>query len=291
MKKLLSILLISVLAIGLFVGCGKDEEAEPASDENVDVTTPEDNEDATYEDGVYFATEDGFSEKSGWKYAVTLEVEDGVITSAKWNGAHVDGGKDKVTRSQDGEYVMVEGGTPWHEQAAVAEEFLLENQDPTAITYNDDEGHTDDLAGVSIHVIEFFDLAEKALEAGPVGYGKYVDGAVHSEEPEFNEKTGWKYTFDGTVISGYLVAANWNGVHKDGGDDKNTQSVNGEYVMVEGGTPWHEQAAAAEAFLIENQDPAAITYNDDEGHTDDLAGVSIHVIEFFTLAEEAVELR
>jgi hypothetical protein len=61
---------------------------------------------------------------------------------------------------------MVEKGgaqAEWHEQAKAAEAYLLEVQDPTAIEYTDDEGHTDAISGVSIHVIEFFDLVEKAL--------------------------------------------------------------------------------------------------------------------------------
>ena len=52
----------------------------------------------------------------------------------------------------------------WHEQAEAATAHLIEIQDPTSITYVDDAGHTDDIAGVSINVDTFFELAEKALE-------------------------------------------------------------------------------------------------------------------------------
>lgn len=58
---------------------------------------------------------------------------------------------------------------------------------------------------------------------------------------------------------------------------------------------WYEQAEAAEAWLVENQDPAAFAefYTDDEGHTDALttdggAMVSIHVVEFFDLVAKAL---
>ena len=51
----------------------------------------------------------------------------------------------------------------WHEQVAKAEAHLIKTQDPEKISYIDDEGHTDDIAGVSIHVKEFFDLAKQAL--------------------------------------------------------------------------------------------------------------------------------
>ena len=53
--------------------------------------------------------------------------------------------------------------------------------------------------------------------------------------------------------------------------------------------PWFEQAQAAEAHLLDIQDPTAIEYTSDEGHTDAISGATIHVVEFFTLAEEALE--
>jgi len=283
-NKILALGLSLILATGVLAGCG--QEQAPANNDNIEQPQEKDQATGTYEDGIYFAQEENFAE-NGWKYMVTIEVEDGKIVSAKWNGANKEAGKDKVTRSIDGEYVMTEDGTPWHEQAAAVEEYLLETQDPTKIEYVDDKGHVDVISGVSIHVVEFFDLAEKALANGPVEKGPYKDGYYHAEEKEFAEN-GWKYMVDVTVVNGNIVAASWNGVHKDGGDDKVTRSINGEYVMTEDGTPWHEQAAVAEAHLLETQDPTDIEYIDDKGHVDVLSGVSIHVVEFFELAEEAL---
>ena len=243
-----------------------------------------------YEDGFYFAAEDSFSE-SGYKYVAMLEVEDGQIVDAVWNGAYIEGGPDKVTRSASGQYGMLARGgarSEWDEQAALAEEFLLKTQDPTAVKYTDEEGHTDDISGVSIHVKEFFILADKALKAGPTKRGPYIDGAYHAEEPEF-AANGWKYFVDITVLGGNIVAVSWDGINKEGGDLKKTRSKNGEYVMVEGGTPWHVQAEAVQNNIIKTQDPTKITYIDDAGHTDDITGVSIHVIEFYELAEKALE--
>lgn len=288
-NSILALGLSLVVATGLLAGCGQNEE--PANKE----TTQQENQQAAdknqsesnYEDGTYFAQQD-FDENSGWKYMVTIEVKDGKIVAADWNGAHKDAGKDKKTLSKDGEYVMVEGGTPWHEQAEKMEAFLIEKQDPKAITYTDDQGHVDVVSGVSIKVADFFKLAEEALAGDPVEKGPYKDGSYHVEQKEFDENSGWKSTVDITVINGNIAAASWNAVHKDGGDDKNTQSANGQYVMKEGGTPWHEQADAMEAFLIEKQDPKAVTFTDDQGHVDAVSGVSIKVAEFFELAEEAL---
>ncbi|MCF7944067.1 MAG: hypothetical protein K9L75_00850 [Spirochaetia bacterium] len=295
----ISVLLIFSLAavMLLFTQCSKEEEApapapEPTEEAEEQVTEEAPTvEAADYEDGIYFAQEDGFSEKTGWKYMVTLEVEDGEIVSAEWNGANVEGGLDKKTTDKMGMYNMVAFGgaqAEWYEQAEKAEQFLLENQDPAAITYSDDEGHTDDIAGVSIHVVEFFDLAEKALAQGPTGLGPYEDGRYFAQAMEF-AGSGWKSTVDLTVVSGRIVAAYWDAVN-EAGESKKVASEEGDYGMVAKGgaqAEWHVQAEEAEKFLLDNQDPAAITY-DEEGYTDDLSGVSIHVNDFFELAEKAL---
>jgi len=291
--KWLILALSAIMSLSFIVGCGSD--ADEASGEKTNENDDATNEEAgNYEDGIYFAQEDGFSEKTGWKYVVTLEVEDGEIVSADWNGAHKSGGDDKKTASENGDYGMVEKGdaqSEWHVQAEKAEAHLLDTQDPTAIEYSTDEGHTDAISGVSIHVVEFFDLANQALENGTVGKGPYKDGAYYAEEDSFSEKSGWKYTASLTVINGNIVAADWNGVHKDGGDNKDTVSENGEYGMVENGgaqSEWHVQAEEAEAHLLDTQDPTAIEYSTDEGHTDAISGVTIHVVEFFDLADQAL---
>ncbi len=234
-----------------------------------------------YKDGVYFAQEDQFG-KTGWKYNVTIEVKDGKIVKAVWNGANVNAGKDKVSLSKAGEYGMEKGGAkaPWYEQAAAAQEYLLKTQDPTAITYKDDEGHTDAFSGASIHVIEFFTLAEKALAAGPVGYGPYKDGFYHAEQPEFDH--GYKYFVDVTVTSGYIVAVNWDGLAEDGTNNKAQKSMDGEYGMMASGNamaPWFEQAAAVEANLLATQETAM---------PDAVSGASIGLDPFYALLNEAM---
>lgn len=287
------IVLMTIFAL-IVVGCsGEEESASASSSESSSTSSSEATSVDGYEDGIYFAQEGSFSERTGWKYMVILEVEGGEIVSATWEGANRDGGTSKVTRSESGEYGMVENGgaiAPWFEQAAAAEAYLLETQDPTAIEYTDDEGHTDAISGATIHVIEFFTLAEEALAAGPAGYGMWEDGHYFAEEPEFGGN-GWKYNINLTVVGGRIVAANWNGVSQEGGTDKKTRSMDGEYGMVENGgamAPWYEQAHAAEAYLLEIQDPSAVEYSDDEGHVDAISGATIHVIEMFTLAEEAL---
>lgn len=303
--RVLSIVLLAVL-VALFAGCSGSDEAETASpaadDTAADDTAANEAEEAAagdaalpaeYEDGVYFAQEDAFDERTGWKYMVILEVEGGEIVSATWEGANRDGGTSKVTRSENGEYGMVENGgamAPWYEQAAATEAYLLETQDPTDIEYTTDAGNTDAIAGATIHVVEFFTLAEEALIDGPVGYGMWQDGHYRAEQAEFSN-SGWKYTVDLTVVGGRIVAANWNGIPEDGGTLKKQRSMDGEYGMVENGgamAPWFEQAQAAEDYLLEIQDPTAVEISE-TGHVDAITGATIHVNEMFELATEALE--
>lgn len=127
--------------------------------------------------------------------------------------------------------------------------------------------------------------------AAPEPAGAYKDGTYHAEIKDFDAKTGWKDSVDITVAGGKITAVVWNGTHKDGGDDKVNASKNGKYPMVEQGgaiAPWHEQAALTEAYLIQTQDPTAVKYTDDAGHTDAISGATLKVKDFFTLAQEAL---
>ncbi|TLS51951.1 FMN-binding protein [Paenibacillus antri] len=297
---------ITLLA-GALTACGGGNAADPAEDavqgsggaaveQPVEEPAPAEPavEEAKYADGVYYAEAAEFAEKSGWKEIVGLKVEGGKIVSVTWNGLHRDGGLDKKTSSEEGLYGLVAKGgaiAEWHEQAAKAEQFLIETQDPAAIAVKDD-GTTDAVSGVTVGVDEFVTLVTEALEAGPVEAGPYKDGSYHTEQAEFDANSGWKYMVHVTVLNGKIIAVNWNGVHKDGGDDKKTQSKNGVYAMVEKAgaqAEWHEQALKMEQYLLETQDPAKINLTDEEGHTDAVSGVSIKVGEFQRLVAEALE--
>ncbi len=306
MKKTASILLSLTLLLGLMTACGggsKDNEPAanapavetPAASSNsagTDAPAEEPADEAKWADGVYYAEGD-YAEKSGYKEILALKVEGGAITGVNWNALHKDGGLDKKTLSEEGKYGMKAKGNAqaeWHEQAAKLEQFLLEQQATDAITL-DAEGKTDAVSGVSIGAGEFVALVNEALAAGPVEAGPYKDGSYHSEAAEFDAKSGWKETVHVTVMNGNIVAASWNGVHKDGGTDKVTRSKDGEYGMKANGgaqAEWHEQAAKAEQFLLEKQDPAAIPFNAEDGKTDAISGVSIHVNGFVELAGQAL---
>lgn len=253
-------ILLALVSFGLLVSCGEGE-------------TTASNESATYEDGVYFAIQDSFAD-SGWRYNVTLVAEDGKITDASWNGSNINAGVDKVTLSESGGYPMVSAGgasAEWHEQAAEVEKAFIASQSTDV---------PDAISGATIGYGDFFELAEKALEAGPVGYGPYKDGVYHAEGSEFDN--GYRYFIDITVTSGYVVAAHWDAYAEEGEKLKAQISADGEYGMVENGgamAPWFEQAHAVEEYLIDSQSTTK---------PDAISGASIHTDGFFALAQEAL---
>lgn len=118
----------------------------------------------------------------------------------------------------------------------------------------------------------------------------YQDGFYYAEADQFDEKSGWKYVVGLTVENGKIVDVEWTGLHKDGGIDKKTLSMQGKYGLVEKGgaqSEWHEQAEKVEQFLLDTQDPAAIQVKDD-GTTDAVSGVTIKVNDFTMLVEKAL---
>jgi major membrane immunogen (membrane-anchored lipoprotein) len=228
---------------------------------------------AGFEDGVYFAMEDGYSD-SGWRYNVTMVVEDGEVSEVSWNGSNINGGVDKVTLSENGGYPMVERGgamAEWHVQAKTVEDFFLAEQSTE---------QPDAISGASIHFDEFYALVNEAVEAGSVGYGPYRDGNYTASDAEFHN--GWKYFVDITVISGYAVSAHWDAEPEEEGTNKAQRSKDGEYGMVENGgaiAPWWEQARAVEEAFIASQSTDA---------PDAISGATITIGGFFELAEQAL---
>lgn len=269
---------------------------------------------AAYTDGVYFAQEDAFA-GSGYKYFVVVTVSGGKITDAYWGGTNVQPNGDKRKMSENKQYGMVKFGKAasyWYEQAEAAEKWLIANQNPAAMEYTDDHGHTDMLktdggAGVSIHVIEFYSLVEKALSgtAVPAGSFKANDYVVKVKMPAGN--TGWATAADFIVANGTIVDVNYNSVYsnKPSEDGKNAayfgkdsdgkvdatkplskDQIGEVYGMKKAGSQfeWNEQAAKVEDYILKNQ---AIFAANADGKTDAIAGVSVHVNEFIEIFNKA----
>ena len=93
-----------------------------------------------------------------------ITFEDGQAVDIKIDV--VTDGKSKVEESKAGNYVMKEREeNAWHEQIALLEAFLKENNfDLTKVTLSDDAGHTDAVAGVTIKVPDYIKAVEEALK-------------------------------------------------------------------------------------------------------------------------------
>lgn len=116
----------------------------------------------------------------------------------------------------------------------------------------------------------------------------YMDGVYEAEAEAY--ENGWKDKVTITVTEGKIVDVVWNGTAEDGGSDKKTRSMDGEYPMVaEGGAQdeWYVQAGRMEQELIDTQSVDAIVVTSD-GYTDAVTGVTIHVNGFVALAQEAL---
>lgn len=292
MKKHTILLVVVVLLASLFtVSCAKGP---------------------SYEDGVYFA-QDEIS--ASWTYFVTVTVEKGKIVDAYWGGTNFVPQGDKRVQSENHEYGMVaysEAASYWYEQAEAAEAWLLKKQDPAAFEefYTDEDGHTDELetdggAMVSVHVVEFFELAAKALASDPVPAGDYGDTTVVTARGAVGDK-GWEELAEFIVVNGTIVAVDFDALFSNEyvaeGDDSNAnyfvvkedkvtaqskdQLMEAYGMVAYGGTEleWYQQAELLEAYVVENQDIYALT---DDGRADGVAGVSVHANGFVALFEEA----
>lgn len=277
----MAVTLVALFAISCTSSKTEPIATEPAGDKD------------SYKDGVYFAQEDIFAEGSGYKYFVVVTVADGKITDADWGGTNVQVLGNKRTLSEKGNY-----GMDWHSQAAAAEKWLLENQDPTKMKYTDDEGHTDVLTtdagtAVSIHVVEFFELVAKALESKPVAQGTYTTPAdyVATSTLPVDDK-GWEYRGDFIVVNGTILSTNFNSVFKgeltdktaiyfkadkDGKPDATKPSSKVELKEAYG-MDWDKQAAKVNDFVVKNQGLTA----------DTVAGVSISIDQFNELFKTAL---
>nr|WP_308742591.1 FMN-binding protein [uncultured Anaerocolumna sp.] len=231
---------------------------------------------AALADGTYTAEAKEF-DKGGFKSTLSLTVADGKITEVIWDAYNEDG-EFKSLLSADGGYVMTDNGPTWQEQAVALAEYVISNQ-----SFNipvDDGGKTDAVAGVSISISDFINLASQCLaQASP----KTLKDGTYTVEGQ--ESQGYTSIVTLVIENGKVTSVVWDG-RNAAGEYKSYLSAVGEYVMVEGNPTWKEQADSLAANVIENQSTKGIVL-DESGKTDSVAGVSINVSEFVSLVEEA----
>jgi hypothetical protein len=173
MKKLFALFAILTLAVVL-AGCGKKTE-------------------------YYFAVAD--EPGNGYIYYAILEKKGDKIVSATWDGYHIDGGEASkcagVTKADCGsDYGMEARATKgeWNEQAKAVTDWVVENNS-LDVTF-DADNVAEEISGATIHSKEFFDLAEEALENGPVAKGEFENGFFYVE----GDKADKTYTIKKSAV-------------------------------------------------------------------------------------------
>lgn len=139
------------------------------------------------------------------------------------------------------------------------------------------------IAAIAVLFMAFAMVATVAAQA------KIADGFYYAEDSAFSS-SGWKDQVVLEVKGGKIVSVNWNGISGQGLMDKKTESAAGRYGMIKAsklGKEWHEQAAAAEKYLVSTQDTAFAKFSAD-GKTDAIAGASMTVKGFFDLVKKAL---
>ena len=240
-------------------------------------------------DGVYEAENADYDEK-GYKDTMRLVISDGKVTELVWDNVDREG-NSKAQASLDGEYVMTEEGLTWAEQAELLAEYVIREGDVKGLDM-DEAGKTNAVAGVSISINGFLELAAELLEeagrstGGTAAVSGLNDGTYQAEGADFDEK-GYKDTMKMVVTNGKITELVWDNLDQEG-NSKAQASLKGEYVMTEDGLTWAEQAELLAAHVMKAGDVNGLKM-DESGKTDAIAGVSISINGFIDLAEEVLE--
>ena len=265
---------------------GMTLEAGDAGEEQEDSQEPQADplDGAVFADGTYEAKADA-PDDNGFTEQVTMTVENGKITEMNWDSISEDGTK-KSDLAKNGEYVMTEDGLNWAEQSQALTDAVIENQSLGFLTM-DEQTKTDAVAGVSISVGSFEQLARQCMEeaAGISPALTLTDGTYEAQADEADDN-GFTEQVTMTVANGKITEMNWDSISEDG-TKKSDLAKNGEYVMTEDGLNWAEQSQALTDAVIENQSLDFLTM-DEQTKTDAVAGVSISVGSFADLAQQCI---
>ncbi|MCX7023848.1 MAG: FMN-binding protein [Spirochaetes bacterium] len=124
--------------------------------------------------------------------------------------------------------------------------------------------------------------------AGASAQARLMDGIHFAQDKNFGP-SGWKDMVTIVVQGGKIVSVEWDGVNLDATMFKKDWSKAGKYGLVKAsrlGREWHEQAKAAEDYIVRTQDFAFSRF-DKDGKTDAISGASLTVSGFFALAKQA----
>ncbi|MGL6172993.1 MAG: hypothetical protein ACRC1P_00050 [Cellulosilyticaceae bacterium] len=282
----LAVLLGAMVA---FTGCSSKEATTPVEPTTQEQTKEEPKQETTENAEAFTGTQtrEALYELGKGDVIVTeMTFENGTPVDVKMD-VRMENGQMKSEAAASGEYVMVEGGTPWNEQIDALVAFIKENNfDLSKVTYTNDKGNTDVVSGVSIKVSAYVEAVEALMTE--VANGQVAEGFTGAK---VGEVKGEKDTTTAKVMFEHGVPVNVKfDIAMEDGKSKYKEAKDGNYSMGEGTTPWNEQVDALAAFLVENNfDIAKVTLTNEAGNTDVVSGVSIKVPDLLKAVEEALK--
>lgn len=283
MKKIFSVIALAIMSV-ILVSCGEKEFAV---------------------DGEFTAFELSLNYGVPMYTTVKVEIEDGELKSYYIDarqGEVVEGKfiwNEKTKKELKEEYGMKpisEIDKEWYEQAEALEAFMLENG-PDAVTV-DGEGYIDNVTGVSVKDGGYTKLAKEALENAKANKViAFEFGYTNQNGPQF---TWVEVTTNdkGKVVEIFLDVVQSTSVKDEEGvvtgftwNEKSKKELKEEYgmkVVSAIDKEWYEQAAAIEAFILENG-PDAVSV-DENGYIDNITGVSMKDGSYTKVYKKALEL-
>lgn len=195
-KKILSLILVAVLAMTIFAGCAKDEG--PATDDlkGEEKKTTEEAGDGDLQDGSYLVKLP-VSDHMNYPMA-TMEVEGGEITSFDYNEYFANSGEEKNAENYDYDEGL--------EVIKNLNEQFVDKKDEGSIDYDAVSGATHTKESFKEVVTALIEKAEK----GEVFKPTYKDGEYESEADEASH--GWLPKIKIVVKEGTIVGVDFKDV-------------------------------------------------------------------------------
>ncbi|MCL2559573.1 MAG: hypothetical protein FWE07_03730 [Turicibacter sp.] len=256
-------LTIFVLALLALAGCNNNNDVP-----EIDTSVPTD---------VYFAMSTEVSDE-GWFDFISIEINaEDIVTNVELNGISQ---TVMATRrdlallafyDEDDEYP-----NKFYEEANDLQLVLigLERSEIVSILR---AAYADDV--VSFPTANFADLAEMAINAGPIEIGDYIDG-WYQGIGDTNE--GYRHFVNLFIQHGNIISVHWNAVNDEGFLKYDPTTIANEEI-----TEWVTQVRFVEQALIARQDPTLFSF-DEDGFSTDIPNVDIEVETFVSLATRAL---
>ena len=215
MKRILALLLASVLLVGIATGCKREKNPSDASS---DPSQSQTQEDGSYKDGTYTATYD-IAALDRTVDAITVTVSGGEMKIAEYTAKEPPAQADQTaSSSQDASSSQASSAQssssedPATERASTEE--IVREQLMNILDQYDDSGknldaivpelHAEEHAYRFVRMMRELQAAARKGDTSPIVLGKYADGTYRSTMPGPNDN-GWTEYVEITVSGGLVT--------------------------------------------------------------------------------------